>query len=119
MSNHCVFPGVFVILSGRSKSLSQNPCSPVGDPGTRKVQKRHIVTDFFLPANEQTTEAVHPTMSSFHYPPPGPITWNRLRCLFFLSLAPFDWDMSRVTILRNRLTDLLVIVRLIATEMLR
>src|SRR5215510_12343249 len=34
------------------------------------MQKTQIVTHFLIPADQHPSEAVHPAMRAFHYPPP-------------------------------------------------
>ncbi len=65
-------------LAAAIKSLSQNPCRPPGDPGAGEVEEGFVIGDFFLPADQQSSEAVHPTMRPLHHPAPRPIPGDLL-----------------------------------------
>jgi hypothetical protein len=44
----------------QTKSLSQNPCRPIGHDGAGKVEEGDVVWYFFLPPNQESAKTIEP-----------------------------------------------------------
>ncbi len=100
------------------KSLSQNPCRPPGDPGAGEVEEGFVIGDFFLPADQQSSEAVHPTMRPLHHPAPRPIPGDLLPRLRLGPPALLDRDVGCVTPAGHQLPHRGVVIPLVPQKVL-
>ncbi len=80
------------------------------------MQKNDVVFWFFLPADQDATKVVHPTMSAFYHPTPRPLT--SLPGQFLGFFAP-RLNMPRKSKFGQKIVDFLIIVILIQSHALR
>src|SRR5215510_14918194 len=77
------------------------------------MQKTQIVTYFLIPADQHPSEAVHPAMRAFHYPPPclePELVFQRFR---FISPRP---DMGGKAKLEQQPPYLLIVITFVETH---
>jgi hypothetical protein len=74
------------------------------------VEEGEIGLPFLVPVNEDPPKAIHPTMRTFHYPPPRPSARVAFERLGFFSPGP---DVGGEAKLLERLPHLRVIVSLV------
>src|SRR6266487_1068136 len=80
------------------------------------MEKGEVVLRFFIPANQETTKAIHPGMCPFHHPPTSfeaGFPFERLR------LFPTRPDMGGEAEVVKDVAHLLVIVSLVQAHPLR
>ena len=80
------------------------------------MQHRNVGICAFLPANENSSEAIHPTMSAFDDPAPSFEAGGLFDRLGFLATTT---NVSGEVELSGEVTDLAVIISLVQTESLR
>ena len=80
------------------------------------MQKPSVVTGFLIPADQDTPEAVHPTMRPFHAPPPG------FEARFLLErsgLFPPRTDVGSEAKLLQEGADLVIVIAFLQAQPLR
>src|SRR5262245_12558480 len=77
------------------------------------MQKPQVVAHFLVPADQHAPKTVHPTMRTFHHPPPGFEPSLLLQRLGFLAPCP---DMCREAELVEQLPYLVIIIAFVQTQ---
>ena len=77
------------------------------------MQKPYVVTGFLIPADQDTPEAVHPTLRPFYDPPPGFDTRLLLERLGFFAACT---DMGGAADLLPEVPDLLIVIAFLQAQ---
>ena len=74
-----------------------------------------IIVNLLLPANKQSTKAIHPAMCAFYYPMSSPIAWNSfLGAGFFTNRS----NVPGVFLFRQQLMNIWIIIALVHAHIL-
>lgn len=77
------------------------------------MKQSQIVHRFFLPADQNPPEAIHPAMSAFHHPSPG---FESCAALDGLSLFSASADMRRISKLVYQVPHVIVIITFVQAQ---